>query len=237
MKSIRSIGFKPLLTVLCGLGAGIINGLLGSIDKFIEAGVDLFMSLITNLPAIIIELVKSMPKIISSLVSALLNGLGSFVDVGANLVRGLWEGIQGLASWIWDKVSSWASDLWDGICDFFGIHSPSRKMAWIGDMMMEGLAGGIDETAGEAIDSATHMANDLNSVFDDLYADLSTSLPSDINVNAHSSLADGTSQGGFNLQLNIQNFNNYSSEDITELTNEIMATAGAFAQRKGVVFA
>jgi len=80
------------------------------------------------------------------------------------------------------------------------------------------------------------MANDLNSVFDDLSADLSTSLPSDINVNAHSSLADGTA-GGFVLQLNITNFNNYSSEDITELTNEIMATAGAFAQRKGVVFA
>ena len=82
------------------------------------------------------------------------------------------------------------------------------------------------------------MANDLNSVFDDLSADLSTSLPSDINVNAHSSLADGLAgQSGFVLQLNIQNFNNYSSEDITELTNEIMATAGAFAQRKGVVFA
>ena len=62
--------------------------------------------------------------------------------------------------------------------------------------------------------------------------------PSDINVNAHSSLADGQAQpGGFVLQLNITNFNNYSSEDITELTNEIMATAGAFAQRKGVVFA
>jgi hypothetical protein len=29
----------------------------------------------------------------------------------------------------------------------------------------------------------------------------------------------------------------HSREDITELTNEIMATAGAFAQRKGVVFA
>ena len=82
------------------------------------------------------------------------------------------------------------------------------------------------------------MANDLNSVFDDLSADLSTSLPSDINVNAHSSLAEGKAQpGGFVLQLNITNFNNYSSEDITELTNEIMATAGAFAQRKGVVFA
>lgn len=105
-------------------------------------------------------------------------------------------------------------------------------------MMMEGLAGGIDSTAGEAIDSATHMAKDLNAVFDDLSADLSTALPGEIVVNAHGSLADGgTSQTGFVLQLNIQNFNNYSSEDITELTNEIMATAGAFAQRKGVVFA
>lgn len=79
---------------------------------------------------------------------------------------------------------------------------------------------------------------DLNAVFDDLSADLSTTLPGEIDVSAHSSLADGgASQTGFVLQLSIQNFNNYSSEDITELTNEIMATAGAFAQRKGVVFA
>jgi phage-related protein len=168
-----------------------------------------------------------------------MNGLGSFVEVGANLVRGLWEGIQSLATWIWDKVSGWAEDLWDGICDFFGIHSPSRKMAWIGDMMMEGLAGGIDETAGEAIDSATSMANDLNGVFNDLSADLSTTLPKNIDVNAHSTVAGGAMGGanGFILQLNIQTFNNYTSEDISELTNEIMATAGAYAQRKGVVFA
>ena len=168
-----------------------------------------------------------------------MNGLGSFVDVGANLVKGLWEGIQSLASWIWDKVSSWAEDLWDGICSFFGIKSPSRKMMWVGDMLMTGLAGGIDETAGEAIDSATHMANDLNSVFDDLSADLSTSLPSNISVDTSGTTPDSVASqtGGFILQLNITNFNNYSSEDITELTNEIMATAGAFAQRKGVVFA
>ena len=232
-----------IITTIAGclpeLISGIINGLLGSIDKFVEAGISLFMSLITNLPAIILELVKAMPQIITSLVSALMNGLGSFVEVGANLVRGLWEGIQSLATWIWDKVSGWAEDLWDGICDFFGIHSPSRKMAWIGDMMMEGLAGGIDETAGEAIDSATNMAKDLNGVFNDLSADLSTTLPKNIDVNAHSTVSSGVAGGanGFILQLNIQNFNNYTSEDISELTNEIMATAGAYAQRKGVVFA
>ena len=83
------------------------------------------------------------------------------------------------------------------------------------------------------------MANDLNGVFNDLSADLSTTLPKNIDVNAHSTVGNGTIGGanGFILQLNIQTFNNYTSEDISELTNEIMATAGAYAQRKGVVFA
>ena len=105
-------------------------------------------------------------------------------------------------------------------------------------MMMEGLAGGIDEKAGEAIDAATDMSKDLNNVFNDLSADLSTALPEKIDVNSSIAGAGGTlADSGFMLQLNITNFNNYSSEDITELTQEIMATAGAYAQRKGVVFA
>lgn len=41
----------------------------------------------------------------------------------------------------------------------------------------------------------------------------------------------------FTIALNITNFNNYSSEDIRQLTNEVMETANQFAQRKGVVFA
>ena len=43
--------------------------------------------------------------------------------------------------------------------------------------------------------------------------------------------------GGLSLTLNITNFNNYSAEDIQQLTNEIMVTAGQFAKRKGVVYA
>ena len=192
------------------------------------------------MPTIIAEIVKAVPQIIAGIVNAFGSLVGSMAEVGKNLVKGLWEGIQSLASWIWDKVSGWASDLWDGICDFFGIHSPSRKMAWIGDMMMEGLAGGIDETAGEAINAATDMSKDLNAVFNELSADLSTALPEDIDVGVHSGIDGGAAahvSGGFVLQLSITNFNNYSNEDISELTNEIMATAGAFAKRKGVVFA
>ena len=91
----------------------------------------------------IVELVKHMPEIISALVKGLAEGIGDFFQMGANLVRGLWEGIKSLAGWIWEKVSNWAQDLWNGILNFFGIHSPSRKFAYAGSMMMKGLGEGI----------------------------------------------------------------------------------------------
>lgn len=112
-------------------------------------------------------------------------------------------------------------------------------MAFIGDMLMEGLAVGIDETAGDVIDSANAMTEDLNSVFNDLNADM-TGVPTDFNV---SSVANGiqnsavSGNSGITIQLNIDQFNNYSSEDIADLTNEIMETAGNFMKRKGAVFA
>ena len=49
--------------------------------------------------------------------------------------------------------------------------------------------------------------------------------------------AGGVIGGGLQLVLNITNFNNYSNEDIQQLTNEVLVTAGQFAKRKGVVFA
>ena len=219
--------------------SSVINALLGNIDKLIMAGVTLFTSIITNLPTIIIEIVKAIPKIIVGIVEGFGKGIGQMVEIGANLVKGLWEGIKSLASWIWEKVSGWASDLWDGIKNFFGIHSPSKKMAFIGDMLMQGLAGGIDHSAGAVIDSANDMKTDLNSVFDELNADLSAA-PTDYNITKSvKGAADITERqgGGFVLQLNIDTFNNYSTEDINELTNEVMETAGNFIKRKGAVFA
>ena len=218
---------------------GIVEALMNNLDKIIMAGVQVFMALITNLPTIIMELVKAVPQILSAIINAFANGFSQMAEVGKNLVKGLWEGIKSLASWIWDKVSDWASNLWNGIKNFFGIHSPSKKMAFIGDMMMEGLAKGIDETAGEVIGSAEAMTKDLNSVFDGLGSDMSK-VPTDFNVTSSvDSLRDTQNavRGGLSLQLQIANFNNYSAEDINSLTEEIMETADNFIKRKGVVFA
>ena len=221
--------------------SGIVNALVGNIDKIIMAGVQLFVALIENLPIIIVEIVKAVPQIIAGIVKAFGSLMYKIVEIGGNIVKGLWSGITQLASWLWDKVSGWISSLWDGICDFFGIHSPSKEMAWVGEMLVKGLAGSIDDNGDEAVKAAEGMAEDINGVMGDLAHDMQTALPTDFDVNGSiRSAVDGVvgkAASAFTIALNITNFNNYSSEDIRQLTNEVMETANQFAQRKGVVFA
>lgn len=221
--------------------SGIVNALVGNIDKIIMAGVKLFVSLIENLPTIIVEIVKAVPQIIAGIVKAFGSLMYKIVEIGGNIVKGLWSGITQLASWLWDKVSGWISSIWDGICDFFGIHSPSKEMAWVGEMLVKGLAGSIDDNGDEAVKAAEGMAEDINGVMGDLAHDMQTALPTDFDVTGSiRSAVDGVvGKAGcaFSIALNITNFNNYSSEDIRQLTNEVMETANQFAQRKGVVFA
>ena len=205
------------------------------------AGVQLFVALIENLPTIIVEIVKAVPQIIAGIVKAFGSLMYKIVEIGGNIVKGLWSGITQLASWLWDKVSGWISSIWDGICDFFGIHSPSKEMAWVGEMLVKGLAGSVDDNGDEAVKAAEGMAEDINGVMGDLAHDMQTALPTDFDVNGSiRSAVDGVvgkAASAFTIALNITNFNNYSSEDIRQLTNEVMETANQFAQRKGVVFA
>lgn len=221
--------------------SGIVNALIGNIDKIIMAGVQLFVALIENLPTIIVEIVKAVPQIIAGIVKAFGSLMYKIVEIGGNIVKGLWSGITQLASWLWDKVSGWISSIWDGICDFFGIHSPSKEMAWVGEMLVKGLAGSIDDNGDEAVKAAEGMVEDINGVMGDLAHDMQTALPTDFDVNGSiRSAVDGVvgkAASAFTIALNITNFNNYSSEDIRQLTNEVMETANQFAQRKGVVFA
>ena len=222
--------------------SGIVNALIDNIPAIIQAGIDLFISLVKNLPTIIKGIVKAVPKIIEGIVKAFGSLMYKIVEIGGNIVKGLWDGICGLASWLWDSVSGWISGIWDGICDFFGIHSPSKEMAWVGEMLVKGLAGSIDKNGDMAVRAAEGMSSDVSSVMNSLADDMKTALPTDFSIdgnvkNSVNTQGLNSGVGGLSLVLNIANFNNYSNDDISQLTNEIMETAGQFAKRKGLVFA
>ena len=235
-----------LVNALPQIITSIINTLLSNIPKFIETGIQLFMSLIEKLPQVIIEIVKNLPQIITSIVNGLMSGFGQIVEVGANLLKGLWEGIKSMGSWLWDKVKGWANDFWNGFKSFFGIHSPSKKFEFLGDMMMEGLGEGLENSGKQVIKDAALIKQDLMSEFEDLNADVAK-VPTDYNINTDvpqitpptstaTNVGASASSGPVNIQLSIENFNNYSADDIEALTEEILSTANAFVVRKGVAY-
>ena len=208
----------------------IVNALINSIPQIVQAGVQLLISLIKNLPTIIVEIVKAVPQIISGLVSAFGKGVSQLAEVGGNLVRGLWQGIQSLASWLWNKVSGWISSIWDGICDFFGIASPSKEMGWVGEMLVEGLAGAINANGKDAVQAAEGMADDINSVMNGLAKDMETSIPTDFSLDAGAanalteSSADSRSavmDGMYGSLVTVQQMVVRSEDDIRKVSQEL----------------
>lgn len=148
--------------------SAVVSAIGGAIPQLVQAGIQLLTSLIGALPTIIGTIVSAIPQIISGIVSAVLGGVGQMISAGASLVSGLWQGIQSLAGWLWNKVSGWVSSIWDGILGFFGIHSPSKQMAWVGDMLVAGLAGSITSEGHKAADAAADMSSDTLSAMDEL---------------------------------------------------------------------
>lgn len=173
-----------IITTICEVLPQIIEStistLLDHLPEIVEAGVKLLTALITNLPQIIAEIDRAMPQIITGIVSALGEGVSQVAEVGANLVRGLWQGIQSLAGWLWDKVSGWISSIWDGITDFFGIHSPSTKMAWVSEMNVEGAVVGIEKNKSKAVKAYGAMGEEMLAEVDSGLAAVNDKLKSSI---------------------------------------------------------
>lgn len=139
----------------------IVETLIDNIDLLIEAAVQLMVALAIGLVKAIPVLIEKAPEIIAGIVTGLAEGVWEMIQAGWDLIKGLWEGIKQGAVWLWEKVTGWLTDLWDGIKDFFSISSPSKEMMWLGEMLTEGLAKGIEDNASDAINAATDMAQGI----------------------------------------------------------------------------
>lgn len=96
------------------------------------------------------------------------NGFKGLVDVGGNLISGLWQGITGAAGTVWNSICDFGSSIVNGFCDFFGIHSPSRVMAGIGEYLSLGLAQGITDETDSVVQGVQDVSDTALSTMMDL---------------------------------------------------------------------
>ena len=210
--------------------ASLVSAIVGNVDKIILAGVKLLVSLIKNLPQIIVAIVKAVPQIIAAIVKGFAGGAAQMASIGLNLIKGIWNGIGDAASWLWGKVSGFCSNLMGKIKGFFGIHSPSTEMAWVGEMLVEGLAGSIEDNGGEAVKAAEGLSEGISDVMNGLAEDMKTSIPTDFHLDADASVrsvtdgmtgAAGRDMFGFASLITIQQMIVRSEEDIRKISQEL----------------
>ena len=148
-------------------------------------------------------------------------------NIGLNLIKGIWNGIGNAASWLWNKVSGFCSNLLSKIKGFFGISSPSKEMAWVGDMLTQGLAGGIEDGAGAAISAAEDLNNGILGVMNGLAADMQSAVPSNFAFDASGTVGSvsgsmgGAGGSSFGTLITIQQMIVRSEDDIRRISQEL----------------
>jgi len=144
-------------TIISALTTAIIS----NAPALLEGGIQLTVSLASGLISAIPQLLIAAGNLLVVILQEIGKGVVQLAQAGGELVRGLWQGISGAAGWLWEKITGWLSGIWDGIKEFFGVASPSKEMAWMGEMLSEGLANGITASADDAVNAATAMSADV----------------------------------------------------------------------------
>jgi phage-related minor tail protein len=137
----------------------IIDGLLDNLPVLIDGAIELLFGILEAIPEITAAIYEEMPSIVTSIVEALLEAIPELIKAGGQLLEGLVEGmldfdIKGALKKVGDGVIN-------GFKKAFDIHSPSRVMADIGELLDEGLAVGIEDNAGAPVNALDKLSEDM----------------------------------------------------------------------------
>lgn len=139
----------------------IIPMLIDNLPLFIDAGLKLISGLIDGILNSIPALLKAAWEACWSLLKAIYEMLeiDKFIEIGGNLIKGLWEGIKNISQWVIDKIKGLAGGILKAVKGIFGIHSPSKEFAVIGEYNMLGLEKGMEDMQPE-------IQRDIDGMFD-----------------------------------------------------------------------
>lgn len=143
----------------------LITGLLDALPQLIDAIPTIITNIVTaiveNLPMLLEAaiqilgalakfLVENVPKLIDAIPTLFENLVNAFSEmdwgsIGSNIIDGIWNGLKSGWDWLVNSVKDLAGNLLQGAKDALGIHSPSKKFAYLGEMCVAGFDEGIED--------------------------------------------------------------------------------------------
>lgn len=171
MPTILSAGAELLVNLVTGIVDNlpqIIESAIKVITQFIETfaehlpdilkqGILLITKLVAGLIEAIPKIIAAMPKIIGAIVNAFAEI--DWLELGKNIIVGIAEGILGAIQTLVDAAVNAAKAAFEAAKDFLGISSPSKKGIWMGEMLDEGMALGIEKNTGLVDDAISDLTD------------------------------------------------------------------------------
>ena len=134
--------------IIKNLAMGIWNNLPAITKSIVDVLDKLLRTILDNLPQFLekgIELIAKLPAIIVQILASIGRFTAEFVSMGGQLLMGLAKGIAGAVKNVISSAIDACKSVVNKVKSFFGIHSPSRVFAEIGEFLNLGLAEGIED--------------------------------------------------------------------------------------------
>ena len=140
----------------------LVGGIINRLPQILQAGVQLLGALANGFIASVPRLIGAIP----GMVGQIMHGFTSvnWGSVGLNIITGIATGIAGAAGRLVTAAVNAATNALNWVKRKLGIHSPSRVFRdQVGEMIGEGMAVGIDESASKVRKAAGRLTGILPS--------------------------------------------------------------------------
>ena len=203
----------------------LISNIISGVTSFLarlQAG---FTSAFASVQAWVGNIVGNIQGFVASCLAALTSLPSSVVSIGENLVKGLWNGISDKVDWVCEKIKGMGKQIEKAIKKVFGIASPSKVFAEIGDYLAQGLGVGFEDGM-----------QDVNADMVGQMEDLTGSMSAEVNaygVGSSASVGDSTTYNGGAISINV-----YGAEgqDVNSLADVIAEKLEDMTRRKEAVY-
>lgn len=141
--------------------SGGIEGIVSKIGSWASDMWNKFKNMMSNLVSAVSDGIGNVVQWFKDLPGKIFSAMGDLVgrlfQAGKDLIQGLWNGIKAMVQRVIDAVKGVVNDAIGAAKSLLGIASPSKVFKEIGQQLASGLAIGIRDGTGEAVDAASAM--------------------------------------------------------------------------------
>lgn len=144
-----------------------------NLPQILQTGIEIILKLIAGILNSIPKIIAAIPKVTEAIKESF--GRYNWPSIGRDILEGIKRGILNAISSVVEAAKEAGKAIWDAVSGFFSIGSPSKLMAYAGEMIDAGLAEGILNNEGMVNSAVQALGNGVVSEFNPQFGNIQAS--------------------------------------------------------------